>query len=221
MGRSLVLPARELVRRYWRHALTAVLLIAAALMLWCRPKPTPLPRDLGATLERHTVATAVDTVEIHRLERVATSARSAQRAESISAARFAVAAITQRHRADSLALAASQAETARDSLTRIWTAYEARTSERDTLLLVVASQATTIALATVRGDSLEVALVRSEARATRADAVIASAVQVVRASDPPCRFLGVFQCPSRTTVAIGGAMVGVGAVYVATHILSR
>jgi hypothetical protein len=212
----------------WRPIVIGALVLGAtalAAFAFCdRSDPTPIPAALEKKLDAHAIASAVDTAAVHRLEREAAAARDRQRADSVRAARFEVIAITQRRRADSLALAASRAPTPSDSAAGYRAAYEARTHERDTLLVVVEAQRSEIANATARGDSLERAKERESSRANRADSVIAAAVAVVRASDPPCRFLKFFGCPSRTKVAIGGVVLGAAAVKVipiVVHSLTR
>jgi hypothetical protein len=190
----------------------ALLVVAAVAFGFChRPAPTPLPAALDQQVTQHEVATAVDTAEVHRLKDVAARSQAAQRADSVRAATLERSVAVERHRADSLAAEAVRATTAHDSAARFEAAYDARSAEADTLRAEIVVKDATISHATARGDSLLAALTITERRATRADSVIAAAVKVVHASDPPCTFAHFFHCPSRTETAV----YTVGAIVVA------
>jgi hypothetical protein len=186
----------------------ALVLAAGAWAILHRPAPHELPPALAAKVEQHHAATAVDTMVIHDLERAADTARAKQRRDSTRARALERSADVARRRADSLTQVARNAQTVRDSAIAFSAALEARSAEADSLRATVVVQDSAIAHATARGDSLRLALTRSETRADRADSVLAAAVKVVRESEPPCRVLAVFRCPSRTTAVVGGVIVG-------------
>lgn len=188
--------------------------------------PAPIPQSLATQLEQHAIATAVDTAELHRLARVAAVATAAKDSAVRAARRADVAAAVQHRRADSLAaiataadLIAQQSPTQPDSTGIKWhNAYDARTLEADSLRAAGAEKDAALQALAVARAVTDSARARAEMRAARADAVIASAVAVVRASDPPCRVAHFFGCPSRTASLIGGGLLGAAAV-VASHAL--
>lgn len=188
----------------------AILIAAIALGVYFRSSPShALPAALDTAIVHHQIASAVDTAEIHRLERVAATARDAQRRDSTRAAVLERSATADRRRADSIVAALAAATSTSDSLARLQAAYEARSAEAVALRDENAAKDGEIASATQRGDSLSAALGRSKSMAARADSVIAAAVKVVRASDPPCHVARFFSCPSRTTTAIGAVIATV------------
>lgn len=199
--------------------IVAVLVIGAIAFTYGRPAPHALPPALAATVEQHTVATAIDTAEIARLRRVAAAADSAQWRANEHAAAIAAHARQVSARADSLAGVAATAESAHDSASAWHAAYTARTAERDTLTHELAAKDSSLVDARLQIAAVDSALSRSQARASRADSVIAAAVTVVRSSDPPCRLAHFFACPSRTVVAIGSAIAGAGGALAARHAL--
>jgi hypothetical protein len=209
------------LRAHWRTVAIAGAAIVLALFIRCRPDPAPLPPALERQVERHALATAVDTAEIHRLKVVADTLKQQSAAAARRAAQSERTAVAEHRRADSLAAAAAAASSARDSATLYHAALDVRTTEVQQLQAALVEKDTSIAKATRRGDSLEVALGRSERRAARADTVLASAVDVVRHSDPPCRVLYVFGCPSRTAVAVTAGVLGAAAAVAATIYVKR
>lgn len=194
-------------RRLVIDALTVGVFVLLVFGFCHRPDPTPLPVGLQTKVEEHAIKSAVDSTNIDRLERAAAAARSAQRLDSVRAAALERSVTSEHRRADSLALVADSATTAADSAARFRAAYGARSAEADSLRAENAVKDTAIAQATQRGDSLARAFSISQTGKARADSVIAAAVAVVHASDPPCHFARFFSCASRTAVAIGTVIV--------------
>ncbi|HVX39625.1 MAG TPA: hypothetical protein VHB25_08630 [Gemmatimonadaceae bacterium] len=215
MNWSLVLVAR----------LVAVVLAGATLILgafaFCnRPAPRPVPAPLATALEHHMIATAVDTAATHRLTVSAAVDAAAARRFAVERDSARRVAMVEHRRADSLAAIAAAATTAVDSAARFEAAYGARSAEVDSLQVALAASDSATNREKARGDSLARADSIDNARATRADSVLAQAVDVVQHSDPPCRLLHFFGCPSRTVVAIGaaaGAAVITAVVIKAVH----
>jgi hypothetical protein len=182
-------------------ALSVVIALGIYAVTHLARRPTPLPPKLAHQVERHEIATAVDTAEIHRLTLARDREEAARRRAESTAARMDSAAQLAHARADSFAAAAAVAQTVSDSAEKWRAAYGARTAEADTLRRENQVLHAALDHARFQIAAVDSALARSQGRAARADSVIAAAVTVVRASDPPCRFAYVFSCPSRTTVA--------------------
>ena len=198
----------SLLSRHWRAAAIGIIsTVVATAFAFCRPSDPPqLSKPLAAVVEHHALATAVDTAAIHQLRLAASVARQSQRRDSVRAARLDSVARVEHERADSLAASAALAKTAADSASAYHAALDERTAEVKTLQASNAAKDRALLFATARGDSLERALTRSETRATRADAVIASAVHEAQQRDA-CRIAHFFACPSRKAAAVGGAVV--------------
>lgn len=187
----------------WGLALVAaVLLIVAAISLWPAPDPAPLPPKLEQALDRHAAQTAVDTLEIRRLERAAAAAAAAARADSIARVRYRRAADLQQQRADSLAAIAAASASAQDSARHYAAAYHHRTLEAEELRGALARAESETAHQRRRGDSLQVALDTAMRVATRANQLLAEAVAEIQRRNPPCRVIGPVPCPSRKVVAV-------------------
>lgn len=169
-----------------------------------------LPEPLAEQVQQHEVRSAVDTATTNRLERDAAAARFAAQVASLRADALERTRQQLQRTADSLAAIAVAATSAADSAPRFATALEARTEERDSLATLVRVKSIQLHLEIARGDSLARANAIHVVRAARADSVIAAAVSVVRASDPPCRVARIAACPTRTQTAIGGMLAGVG-----------
>ena len=190
-------------------AIAALGLAVVVSAIMCHgPAPTPVPSGLATRLENHAIATAVDTSEIHRLRVQAARADSDRARASRVAIALDKTAQIEHARADSLAAIAAAATSAIDSATGWHAAYEARSAEVDTLKRELAYKDTALVDARLQIAAVDSAFQRSQRRAARADSVIAAAVAVVKASDPPCRFAHFFSCPSRTEAAVGSAVLG-------------
>lgn len=168
---------------------------------------TPLPAPLAAAIERHAIASAVDTAEIARLRRVAANAEQLQQRERARAARADTAAALEHLRADSLARVAMAATSAADSAAAWQSAYDVRTREADSLQRAGDAKDRAIALGIQRSDSLGTALSRSEHRAARADSVLAATVKIAVAGDR-CRLVHLLPCPTRAQAFVGGVAGG-------------
>jgi hypothetical protein len=198
-----------------------VILIGLAVVLHRpAPDPAPIPPTLAAAVERHAIASAVDTSVVHQLHVAAESLRASQRRDSARAESFEQIAQAEQKRADSLEAAAATAKTAADSATTYHAALDERTAEVRTLEAASGVKDSEITKANARADSLEKAGARESARAARADSVMRSAIAEVQRREPPCRVL-FFSCPSRTTSAFAGAVVGAVGDRVATIALSH
>ena len=208
-----------MARRWkWIGAAVLVVLATSGLLWFGQGDPTPLPRPVVQQLERHAVATAGDTADIHRLERSATSAHAKQDAASAHALRTKSVADRMSKAADSAArvyeagwayakgLMAVIAQ--QDSaLASLKVAIAQQDSALAALKVVIAQQDTALAFAELRAASIDSALARSEARAARADSALAAVVTVAESRTASCRIVRLLPCPSRTALMIGAAVV--------------
>jgi hypothetical protein len=108
--------------------------------------------------------------------------------------------------ADSLAILAQRAETARDSAVLWHTAYVARTTQVGQLETVVAAQD-----AAAVQDSVAIDALRSgwaaDVQRLAAETQTRRELQAAIAKANECRLLWVVDCPTRTQAAIGGALL--------------
>ena len=159
----------SITARRWRWiGAAALVVLATSGLLWCgQGEPTPLPRAVVRQLERHAVATAADTADIHRLERSAISAHAKQDAASAHALRTKSVADRKSEAADSAARvavevearAAARAAAVRDSAVRdsavsdsaaAWQrTYEAEWAYAQGLIAVIAQQDSALATLSV------------------------------------------------------------------------
>lgn len=121
------------------------------------------------------------------------------------------AAAVQGRRADSLALEARHAATARDSAMLWHVAYAARTGERDSLALVIDTLHLALSFAAAEAHALRVGLDTANRGRLRADSVLdATVAAVVQANCRVPLTFGLVHCMSRTNAALVGIAVGVG-----------
>jgi hypothetical protein len=195
-------------------AFIAGIAIGAATMHFVRVDRA-LPEPLAETVQQHEVRSAVDTATTNRLERDAAAARFASKMASLRADALERTRQQLQRTADSLTAIAAASTSASDSAQGLAAALEARTAERDTLAAIVDVRSLQLRFEINRGDSLARANAIHKARGDRADAVIAAAMEVVRAADPPCRVARIVPCPSRKEAVIGGVLAGAAAVIAA------
>lgn len=178
------------------------------------PTPPALPAKVQATVTRHTITSVVDTVETNRILRQADAARRREAAAAKAQQLAEDAAALARHVADSLALEASAAASARDSAEAWHAAYGARSTEADSLRGSVIQQS-----ARLQAVSAQLAFSDSvgsvwHIHALRGDSIITQLVPLAQQADR-CRILYVIHCPSRTKAAIAGGIIGSVATAVA------
>ena len=184
--------------RRWSTIATGVLVCAiVANLVWPRPHPPGLPEPVAEQLERHSLATAADTVNIDRLERVAADAERNERVEK-TRARSPTPDLSRLlpESEPRLEIELSNGALAANGLRARWL---------DSALV----------LADLRASTLDSALTISQTRASRADSVLKVVVEVANSRDPPCRLLWILRCPSRIHVMLGtalGTAIGVAAL---------
>lgn len=118
--------------------------------------------------------------------------------------------------ADAHRLAMDLALSVRDSLKNITAAYEARTSERDTLQLAY-DQLESAHLLAIR--AAETATDRANQAVERLQALEVLNARIlddVAAAERGCRILGIVRCPTRKEAFIVGTIIGAGGAVVAT-----
>jgi hypothetical protein len=176
--------------RQWLGIAAGVLICGMAwVVLSPRGGQTPLPGGVAREVEQHAEASAIDTMEIHRLERVADSAAvKVQAAVAKAQGREVIAARGVDERATAQV-------------------REVELPQVQALSVASADKDTALAWARVEAASLDSALARSEERAAQADTVLDAVVKVAEAREEPCRVLWVVPCPSRTMVLVGTAIV--------------
>lgn len=202
-------------------SIVTVSIVAIAGTCWLTPAPTPLPPPkVQAAVDRHAIATAVDTAEQHRLEREQLDERKHEAAIAAGRQRREDSAAVARHLADSLAQVASgAAPSAPDPAAERWkAAYDARTleaeqlrAERDSAKLELQSAHRQLAQA----DSIAAVNLR---HALRADSTVALLVANANDGDH-CRIPGTFglvHCPTRKQAFVGGVALGAAGVLLAT-----
>lgn len=186
-----------------------VLTIAlTVVILWRRGRVDPLPTPVRHAVEDERLARArVDSqIVAATMEAEAAQRRqdeATQRANALERARRLAS-----DRADSLARAAEQAQTASDSARYYRLAYVARTSERDTLLAVLAEKDTALLAANDRARAFQHAAIVADSARLRADSVLDAVVASVTVCTVPGTF-GRVKCPSRTTALVAGAALAV------------
>lgn len=111
-------------------------------------------------------------------------------------------------RADSSAKMAAQAKTAQDSAAAWRMAYEARTRERDSLVVANAALDSAQRERELARLVIAEALAASEARRERSEKLNADLEAAVKKAAQGCRVLWVAKCPSRTVVGVVGFVAG-------------
>jgi hypothetical protein len=132
-----------LLRRWGPIAAGVAVLWIAWVVLSPGGGPTPLPNGVAREVEQHAEASAIDTMEIHRLERAADSASVKERAAMavatvrapsvISVADLHAAMIASAHKDTALAWARVEAASLDTALAR----SEARAARADTVIATV------------------------------------------------------------------------------------
>lgn len=207
------------VRAVWMYV-TAALAISAGAVLTVififGPEPAvPLPPKIQAQLERHQVATAVDTATTHRLERDTAAAGRRQRAAAALQATAEARAQAEKTRADSLDLVAAQALTARDSAIAYHAALDASQRRGDQLEGALAQSGRQLFAAGERQAQTDSIADVWKAHAFRADSLVTTLVDV--ATHPAqCRIAWVLKCPSRGQAFVGGVVLGAVGYAIAT-----
>jgi hypothetical protein len=181
--------------RQWLGIAAGVVLCGIAwVVLSPRGGETPLPSGVAREVEQHADASAIDTMEIHRLERVADSAAVKEQAAVAEArASEAVAARRVGERAT------------------VWVP-DVELPSVQALAIAGADKDTALAWAGVEAASLDTALARSEKRAARADTVVAGVEKVAESREARCRVLWVVPCPSRKLVMVATAIATAASV---------
>jgi hypothetical protein len=130
--------------RRW-GAIAAGLVVCGIVLVALSPRdgPTPLPSGVAREVEQHAEASAIDTMEIHRLERAADSAAVKERAaivvatvrapSGISIDDFRAAMIANAHKDTALAWARVEAASLDTALAR----SEVRAARADTVIAAV------------------------------------------------------------------------------------
>jgi hypothetical protein len=162
-----------------------------------RGGPTPLPSGVAREVEQHAEASAIDTMEIHRLERVADSAAARERAAT-AAARASEASLHQQ--------AARRVVDAPAAVATLRLPSDVSIEDLQAATIASAHKDTALAWARVEVTSLDTALTRSEERGARADTVIGALEKVAESREPPCRVAWVVPCPTRMLVFLGTAV---------------
>ncbi len=178
------------------------------------PAPKGLPKPVQAIVTRHTVASAVDTAIVNRLERDKAAARRRELAAAASRRAAEDSAAAAGRRADSLEARAKAAETAADSAAVWQQAYYSRSGEAEDLRLALGD-----AKAETRAVKEQLTAADSSAgvwkgRALRADTVVAQLLPLAEAAGDRCRILWAFDCPSRKAAAVASVVATAGAIYV-------
>lgn len=199
----------------------AVLLIAAltvvALVLYFRPKPTPIPAREKTTMDSLAATKPAFTATVETLT-VRESVYVQRAAEKAAVTRVIL------HTADSLRrvaiVAEASAREARDTSSRWFRVAMLNRAEADTLRVALDS-------ATARGDHLDSALVAVReakniinARLLTVEDLSNRLAADLQRADPPCRVAFVARCPSRKTSALIGAGLAVGAVLYGKQLVS-
>lgn len=204
----------------WIRSIAGVLALAVVGVFFVgrcsAPDPAPLPAKVQAQLDRHRVATAVDTAEVNRLARDRAAAKTREQDAAVVRVELEEAAAVERHRADSLATIAAAAVTSADSSSWAWrSAYEARTFEVTTLRRALDSAKSETAHADVAGEKSDTISAVDLRRAARADSMITTLVDVATHGDQ-CRIAWVLHCPTRRQVFVGGVLAGAAGALIAT-----
>jgi hypothetical protein len=196
------------VRRWIWIATGAVVLVIAWISISPRGGPTPLPSGVAREVEQHAEASAIDTMEIHRLERVVDSAAVKEQA-AVTAAHRSEAGIA---RAPARQDSASRSPAAAAVVATVRLPSDISIDDLQAVTIASAHKDTALAWARVEVASLDTALARSEERAARADTVIGAVEKVAESREARCRVLLVVPCPSRMLVMAGTAVLTLVAV---------
>lgn len=169
------------------------------------PDPAPLPAKTQARLERHTIETRVDSVEIRRLLRERDRAEAEVQEQLSISVQAGAAAMWSKKTADSLRAIAEIATSATDSARAWHAAYDARTLEADSL-----ESANAQLNAAITTSQREAAVIDSishvwAGHAARSDTLILELLPLAQRGDR-CRILGLVKCPSRKQTAIAAAV---------------
>lgn len=198
---------REHVPLAW-GLLVGVALVVVSVLLWRAPRVDPLPAPLALAVDRHRWEREALNAQVTAAWREARAAQARRDTAITEATRLRSSADRAGRRADALAARAAIATTATDSAEHYRAAYEARTAERDTLLVVIDSLRSGVTLAEAEAGVLGTALVATEAHGQRADSLIEAVVAVTTKAD--CTVPGTFgrvRCPTRTQALVAGAVL--------------
>lgn len=200
------------VRRSIWIALAVVALLVVGVVLWRRREDSDVlpPSVVHAIDAEKSSRPSIDSA-IAQARYEADTSRASRIAAEARARQLQRAAELQGLRADSLALEARHAATARDSAVMWHLAFAARTGERDSLLAVVATKDTALTLAAAEAKSLRTGLDTANRGRIRADSVLDATVHAVSVAE--CRVpltFGLVHCMSRTKAALVGIAAGVG-----------
>lgn len=204
-----------------KRALVVSAMVASIAMLlalaFCRPKPTPLPREEQKTGDSLVVTKLAFDSTQHATQRAVTTVLTRLVIDSAAVARLRAKADSEHRRADSLASVASFALTAADSATAWRQAHDA--SAREVAVLQAANKTLSEDVAAAR-DSLRESLVQLREGARReADHVNFEArlQRTITQSSPPCRVALVLRCPTRKEAFVAGVVVASAGAYAVTH----
>lgn len=192
----------------------AVVLAAVAGLVWVvwryhPPAGDPLPPAIVAELQDHRTLEARADSQISAAWAEAEAARRRQEAAESRARLAEATAVSLGRAADGLAKAAGGAQTAQDSARVFRAAYEARTVQVDTLLVILAGKDTALQAAGDRIAALTRAAQVADSGRVRADSLLDKVVRSVVQSQ--CRVpltFGRVRCPTRREAAILGLLAG-------------
>lgn len=166
---------------------------------------------------------AIDTLQRtraadqHRIDSLTASAAAASAAGARAASRARVAEASAKAagaRADSVAADAAR----RDPAASPWKgAYEARTEERNDLLVAVAEKDSVHQADSTALRDTKQTLVVSEGRRVTAEALVDTLETAVKKAERGCRILWWIPCPSRKVVAVVAAAAGAGGGIAIAH----
>ena len=195
--------------------------VATLWVLWfLRSRPQPIiDAATRAEVSSLRATRAIDSARIDSLRRSAAASASAAALAVARARAVERAATAEGHRADSLAIEARRRDSARtspvDSSWRL--AYEARTAERDSLLVSIAERDSADVKSHFTFTQLTVALDSSESRRARLEVVNTAMLKAVEKAERGCRILAIVPCPSRAQALVAGAAGGIIATVLIRH----
>lgn len=186
-----------------------ILLVAWALKSCEAPDHPKIPPQDQTTLDSlkrtdssfHRQQDSIITIIIHDTVKANAVNASAEKSK-------ANAAVIGRQ-ADSLAKLAEVAKTAADSAREYHNAFDARTRERDTLLVTIVKKDSTLRVERAVASGWRDLYVADTARRVATEDINRRLQRDIARLDTPCRIVGPIPCPSRTVVGVVSAVAGV------------